>query len=134
MAGEFQTAAGFASWSKFWNSMRASRETDLMDQYGLRKACAWIGNSPAVAMKHYALLRKSDYTDLGAKSGAVETEALYTSPETKGLTSIKSDAKSGAAPARTGEFREPHNAKTLENQGFQRLKLPRMDSKRKGTH
>jgi integrase len=58
-------AAGFKVWPKFWNSLRASCETDLMDRYGLRKACAWIGNSPAVAMKHYALLRKTDYTDLG---------------------------------------------------------------------
>ena len=45
-------------------SLRASRQTDLMDQYGLGKACAWIGNSPAVAMKHYALLRKLDYLAL----------------------------------------------------------------------
>ena len=43
-------------------------------------------------MKHYALLRKSDYTDLGTKSGAAENAALATSRETKGLTSNKSGA------------------------------------------
>jgi integrase len=90
-AKKMVTAAGYASWSKFWNSMRASRETDLMDLYGLRKACAWIGNSPAVAMKHYALLRKSDYTDLGSESAE----------------------KSAESPARTGENSVPLKQKTL---------------------
>jgi integrase len=69
-AAKFVKAAGFAIWPKFWNSMRASCETDLMDRYGLRRACAWIGNSPEVAMKHYALIKRSDYADDGEKSDA----------------------------------------------------------------
>lgn len=68
--------------------MRASRETDLMDAVGLRRACAWIGNSPEIAIKHYALMRKSDYIDAG---------------ECKEIASTKSDAESDAARARIGE-------------------------------
>ena len=41
----------------------ASAETDLMDEFGLRKACQWAGNSPATAMKNYALVRKTDFVD-----------------------------------------------------------------------
>ena len=44
----------------FFNSLRASTETDLMDEHGLRRACQWAGNSAATAMKNYALVRKSD--------------------------------------------------------------------------
>ena len=33
--------------------MRASRETELMREYGLATACKWIGNSPRVAAIHY---------------------------------------------------------------------------------
>ena len=69
-AAKYVTAAGFVVWPKFWNSLRASCETDLMDDFGLRKACQWIGNSPAIAMKHYALMKKTDYVDVGSKSGA----------------------------------------------------------------
>lgn len=98
-------AAGFECWPKFWNSLRASCETDLMDEYGLRKACAWIGNSPAVAMKHYALMRKSDFLDVGGKSDAAANGPISASEKTKGLTSTKSDAKSDAVGARTGENR-----------------------------
>jgi len=91
-AAEFVAAAGVKVWGKFWNALRASCETDLMDLYDLRRACAWIGNSPRIAMKHYALLRKSDYLDLGIES--------------QQLTQIKSAEKSAEEGARTGRMRE----------------------------
>jgi len=50
-------------WPNFFNSLRASTLTDLMDQHGLRKACKWAGNSAAVAMKCYALTRSDDFDD-----------------------------------------------------------------------
>ena len=52
-------------WANFFNAIRASAETDLMDQYGLRRACQWAGNSPETAMKNYALVRNTDYVDVG---------------------------------------------------------------------
>lgn len=91
-AKKYVEAAGFAAWDKFWNSLRASRETDLMDAVGLRRACQWIGNSPKVAMANYALMKSTDYIDAGANP--------------------KSDAKSDAAPCRIGENGDPSNSKT----------------------
>ena len=64
-ATKFVERLGLPVWDKFWNTLRASCETDFMDTYGLRKACQWIGNSPIIAMKHYALMKKSDYIDAG---------------------------------------------------------------------
>lgn len=61
------------AWANFWNSLRASTETDLMDQYGLRRACQWSGNTSATAEKNYALVRKSDFNDLGITRTVVET-------------------------------------------------------------
>lgn len=49
--------AGLPVWANFFNSLRATAQTDLMDQYGLRKACQWGGNSAATAMKTYALVQ-----------------------------------------------------------------------------
>jgi hypothetical protein len=34
-----------------------------MDQIELRRACAWVGNSAAVAMKNHALLKRTDSID-----------------------------------------------------------------------
>ena len=53
--------AGFESWPRLWQNLRASRETELMRSYDLATVCRWIGNSPAVAAKHYAMS-----TDLNA--------------------------------------------------------------------
>lgn len=55
-----------------------------MDTHGIRKACQWIGNSMAVAEKHYALMKKSDYLDAGTPV-------------------LKSDAKSDAEHRGIGE-------------------------------
>ena len=93
-------------WSNFFNSLRASAETDLMDEFGLRRACQWAGNSPATAMKNYALVRKTDFVDDGnciqkvdAKSDAINAR----------------DTKSDAEPASTYE-QKPNKKRTAENQ------------------
>ena len=84
--------------------LRASTETDLMDAHGLRRACQWAGNSAATAMKNYALVRKSDFQDIGtagksdAKCAAIDA----------------SDAKCAAESASTTE-QKPHKNSTVEN-------------------
>ena len=42
-------------WPKLFHNLRASRESELMREYDLATVCKWIGNSPAVAAKHYAV-------------------------------------------------------------------------------
>jgi len=46
--------AGHEPWPKLWHNLRASRETELMREYDLATVCKWIGNTPAIAAKHYA--------------------------------------------------------------------------------
>lgn len=65
IAGDILTKAKLRVWPKFFNALRASTETDLMDVYGLRRACQWAGNSPGTAMKNYAMVRKTDFADAG---------------------------------------------------------------------
>lgn len=45
--------AGLDPWPKLFQNLRASRETELADEYPIHVVCAWIGNSQAVAKKHY---------------------------------------------------------------------------------
>jgi hypothetical protein len=47
--------AGEEHWPKLFHNLRASRETELMHEYDLATVCKWIGNSPEVAAKHYAM-------------------------------------------------------------------------------
>lgn len=59
-------AAGLKPWPRLWQNLRASRETELIREHGIAQACRWIGNSPAVAAKHYDMIMGHDAgLDLG---------------------------------------------------------------------
>ena len=45
--------AGLNPWPKLWQNLRSTRETELADRFPAHVASAWIGNSVAVATKHY---------------------------------------------------------------------------------
>lgn len=45
--------AGLEPWPKLFQNLRATRETELAEVYPMHVVCAWIGNSRAVAAKHY---------------------------------------------------------------------------------
>lgn len=68
--------AGLLPWEKLWQNLRASRETELMAEYPLTDVCGWIGNSPDVANKHYAMsqaehFKRAAAEGLKTKSGTV---------------------------------------------------------------
>ncbi|MCE9607586.1 MAG: site-specific integrase [Planctomycetia bacterium] len=45
--------AGLEPWPKLFQNLRSTRETELMESFPAHVVCAWIGNSEAVARKHY---------------------------------------------------------------------------------
>ncbi len=45
--------AGVIPWPKPFQNLRSTRETELMETYPAHVVCRWIGNSEAVAKKHY---------------------------------------------------------------------------------
>ncbi|MEM7627189.1 MAG: tyrosine-type recombinase/integrase [Planctomycetota bacterium] len=56
----FQRRAGVATWQKDFQNLRASCETDLMATDPIHVAAAILGNSPKVALEHYAIVRSED--------------------------------------------------------------------------
>ncbi len=50
--------AGLKPWPKLFQNLRSTRETELAERWPEHVVCAWIGNSKAVARKHY--LRVTD--------------------------------------------------------------------------
>ena len=45
--------AGLAAWPRLFHNLRASRQTELSDQFPQRVVCQWLGNSEDVAKEHY---------------------------------------------------------------------------------
>jgi integrase len=44
------------TWPRLFHSLRATRETELIAQFGMHAACEWIGNSASVAREFYELI------------------------------------------------------------------------------
>ncbi len=62
--------AGVSPWPKLFHNLRATRETELEDRFPSHVVCAWIGNSPQVAKKHY--LQVTDAHFEKATAGAAD--------------------------------------------------------------
>jgi hypothetical protein len=45
--------AGLQPWPRLFHNLRATRHTELAEQFPAHVACAWIGNTERVAQDHY---------------------------------------------------------------------------------
>ena len=80
--------AGVAKWPRLFQNVRASRETELTQHHPLHVVVAWIGNSAAIATRHYLQVTDADYDKAnsrrrrirrtpGAKSGAAARRGVW---------------------------------------------------------
>jgi integrase len=53
--------AGLQSWPRLFHNMRASCETDLMQNHPIHVVTAWIGNTPKIALGHYLQTLDADF-------------------------------------------------------------------------
>jgi integrase len=65
--------AGLTPWPKLFHNLRATRETELAQQFPIHVVCEWIGNSQAVATKHYLQVTDEHFAE-AAKVGAGPTK------------------------------------------------------------
>lgn len=64
--------AGLKPWPRVFHNLRASCETDLMQSFPIHVVCAWLGNTPAIALRHYLQVTDADFERAvtgGAHSG-----------------------------------------------------------------
>ncbi len=69
--------ANLTQWPRLFHNMRASCETDLMQDHGIHVVTAWLGNTPKIALQHYLQTLDRDFEKAilgngksGAESGA----------------------------------------------------------------
>ena len=53
--------AGLTAWPKIFVNLRSSRQTELEAEFPTHVVCAWLGNSPDVARKHYLQITSADF-------------------------------------------------------------------------
>ncbi len=65
--------AGISGWPRLFHSMRASRQTELQQEFPLHVVCTWLGNSRGIAQRSYQLVTEDDFANAaGMKNVMVE--------------------------------------------------------------
>jgi len=80
--------AGLVPWPKLFQNLRSTRETELAERWPEHVVCAWMGNSPAVARKHYLQVTEEHF-----EQAAMRTES--------GTRAAQNPAQQPAASSRT---------------------------------
>lgn len=66
--------AGLTPWGKMFQNLRSSRETELAETFPIQVVCAWLGNSPEVARKHYLQVTDEHFARAAGRSAANSAE------------------------------------------------------------
>jgi len=85
--------AGLEPWPRLFHNLRASCETDLAAEFPIATVCQWIGNTVAIAARHYVQATDADFQRaVSADRQAVRSEA--------NVAQKKSGTESGTVTAR----------------------------------
>ena len=78
------TRAGLRPWTKLFQNLRSTRETELCDRFPEHVVCKWIGNSRAVAAEHYLQLTDEHFARAAAEPTGALQNAMQSVQECRG--------------------------------------------------
>lgn len=109
---------GRAPWPRLFHNLRASCETELVEQFPVQAVTGWLGNTPSVAMRHY-LMTTEEHFAAAVKGPTKATEEMNSAPD--GARTAQNTAQQATA-ANCGESQEesPPKEEALAGQGLQR--------------
>jgi len=77
--------AGLKCWPKLFHNLRATRQTELTEVYPEHVVCAWLGNSPEVAEKHYLQVTEEDFQ----RAAGLDASATHNTTHSAPISSIQ---------------------------------------------
>ncbi len=93
---------GLDPWPRLFHNLRASCESDLAREYPITTVCRWIGNSVAIAARHYIQVTDADFRN-AAKGGKKALQNPVQQRSAKARNKPQSTKMGGIVP--TGENR-----------------------------
>lgn len=85
--------AGITVWPKLFHNLRATCETELAEKYPIHVVCTWLGNSSAIANKHY--LQTTDHHFAAASDAKSDAKSASLSVQS-GLAGSGTDEQTGS--------------------------------------
>ena len=89
--GKIIRRAGLKPWPKLFQNLRSTRETELAEEYPMHVVCDWIGNSQAVAAKHYLQTTDEHFATAAQKAAQNMAQDMGTGRQALEQESEKSD-------------------------------------------
>ncbi len=83
--------AGMEPWPRLFHNLRASCESDLARDYPIATVCKWIGNTVAIAAKHYIQVTDEDF-QRAAEGGRKAAQNAAQSEHVRGRKGTKTPA------------------------------------------
>ena len=87
--------SGLEPWPKIFQNLRSTRETELfkLTNGNVKAVCSWIGNTPAVAMQHYAQVTEADLQEAAKMAVLNDAEKAVHDPVHTGAESSCTDSQ-----------------------------------------
>lgn len=94
------TRAGIEPWPKTFQNLRSTRETELfkLTNGNVKAVCSWIGNSPAVAMQHYAQVTEADMKEAARMAVMHSAEKAVHNPVQNPAVSSRTESHESLDP------------------------------------
>lgn len=104
--------AGLDAWPRLFHNLRSSRQTELEDSgFSTKVVCAWLGNSPKIAHKHYLQVTEEHFAR--ALAGNVNrTEAKVKTKGTGAFSGGQAVSAGSQNPRKPRENRIPRGFST----------------------
>jgi len=98
--------AGIEPWPKLFQNLRSTRQTELAEEYPAHVVCTWIGNTEAVAKKHYLQVTEEHFKKA--------TEKPVQKPVQSATVNVGKDVSAKEATLKTTESYKPLSINTLD--------------------
>ncbi len=86
--------AGLAPWQKLWHNLRSTRQTELMQVHPAHVVAHWLGNTVAVAAKHYAQVTDEHYASAVKRCSALQNPMQQVTAESCNTLNAESQNRS----------------------------------------
>jgi integrase len=102
--GRILRRAGLEPWPRLFHAMRASRETELAQDYPVHVVTSWLGNTPRIAMKHYLMTTESDFSKAAGKAVRNPVQFGADSGAATGGKQLQTSARNDISPRETRAY------------------------------